>query len=79
MKTIGKKGLAMSEGSPPAVAKEEPGWRTRASRRTTCVYFRHEREMRLVRRAAAALGIPFTRFIREACVKRANDIMEKAS
>ena len=39
-------------------------WQAAASRRTTAVYFKHLREMRLVKRAARVLGIPWTRFIR---------------
>jgi uncharacterized protein (DUF1778 family) len=50
-------------------------WRVAATRRTTAIYFPEEGQLTLVKRAARALGIPWTRFIREACVAKANDVM----
>ena len=46
-------------------------WRDKATRRTTAIYFTEDRQIRLVKKAARRLGVPWTRFIREACLARA--------
>lgn len=43
--------------------------------RTRAVYFRTLRELRLVQQAAARVGVPWSAFMREACVARAEEVL----
>jgi hypothetical protein len=79
MPSTKKPNVELDESAAAPVTEGAPAWREKATRRTTAIYFKHIRELRLIKRAARALGVPFTRFIREASLQKANDVMEKAS
>lgn len=47
--------------------------------RTRAVYFRTLRELQLVKRAAARAGVPWSAFVRDACIARAEAVLAEVA
>jgi hypothetical protein len=70
-----KQGAGDVAGGIPQPLKRK--WQSDAAKRTTAVYFPTEADQRRVRKAAKAIGKPFTTFMREAALQKANEILER--